>query len=81
MNVIQENSTHKAIQDIGCISVYLKGCSKENFDQEFIDKFPEIFRDEFICTVEHEDDLLPLFERFEENNRINLNEAQKEFQN
>jgi hypothetical protein len=79
MKVLKENNTHKAVEDIGVISIYSKGCSKENFDQEFIDKFPHMFEDDFLFSVDYEEDLFAIFEQFEENSRILLNEASAEF--
>ncbi|MDA3780358.1 MAG: hypothetical protein PF487_09115 [Bacteroidales bacterium] len=77
MKVLKENNTHKAVEDIGVISIYSKGLN--NDDLEFIDKFPHMFEDEFLFNVDYEEDLFAIFEQFEENSRVLFNEANAEF--
>ncbi len=64
--VVKEISTHKAVKENGAINIYTKGLDFEGLHTD----------DELIYTIplEDEDDLFAIFERLEENNRINRNE-------
>lgn len=69
---VRENSTHEAIKKNGKISIFIKGMTFEDgttFDPEFLYSIPE----------ENEDDLTAIFDRFDEDNRCNLAEANGEF--
>lgn len=81
--IIQEIGTHKAVFENGKIKIYLKGIDKNaktpdgsSFEPEFIERFPDLFKDRCIGTLplENEDDLFAIFENFEETNRFNVNE-------
>ena len=63
---LKENSTHKAVAENGRISIYIKGIQIDDLN----------FPDEFLYSIpsENEDDLFEIFERFDENNRINMAE-------
>jgi hypothetical protein len=78
MTIIADISTHKAVKVDGKINVYLKGFSMgvHELSEETIE-----FEDELLYTLplENEDDILPMFEGFKENNRINLAEANGDF--
>lgn len=65
--IVKQISTHKAIKENGQISIYIKGLI---IDGE------EIFKDELLYNIplKNKDDLFAIFERFQEDNRINLNE-------
>lgn len=64
---IQEINTHKAIKENGMINIYVKGFS--------IDELT--FEDELLYSIplEDKDDLFAIFERLQEDNRINLAEV------
>ena len=63
---LAEISTHKAVKENGVINIYVKGLDFEDlhWDDELI----------YSIQLEEEDDLFAIFERYEENNRINRNE-------
>lgn len=83
--ILQEISTHKAVKENGKISIYQKGmdtdavCPKGEklFDAEIVKKHFQWFADEKIYTItlDQEDDVFAIMERYEENNRYNLSEA------
>lgn len=75
--ILKENSTHKAVRENGKINLYLKGIAFDPsiFTKEDKAKYPHWFKDEFIDVVDHEEDLLAIFGRLDENNRINMNES------
>lgn len=87
MSILKQNDTHKAIKENGQIKLYRKGMEKDAiapngevaFDDEFINMFPDMFKDEFLRCVAHEDDLFSVFEDIEETSRILLAEANGEF--
>lgn len=62
--IVQENNTHKAVKNGNKFDIYIKGIELDNLKID----------DEFIYSIEHKDDLLPLFELLDEQNRINVNE-------
>lgn len=64
--IIKENSTHKAVRENGRINIYTKGFYIEDLH----------YSDELIYSVpeEDEDDLFAIFERFDEDNRVNVSE-------
>lgn len=65
-SIIKENSTHKAVRENGRISIYTNGFDIEelHYDDEFLYSIPE----------EDEDDLFAIFERYDEDNRVNVAE-------
>ena len=72
MKVLQQNSTHKAVQIDGVIKIYLKGCEfGKPSDSDYL-----IFKDEYLYSIslENKDDLFSIFERYDEDNRINCAE-------
>ena len=73
MEIIKQNATHKAVREHGHISIYLKGFTIEDFSCE----------DEFLYFIqeEQEDDLLAIFERYDEDNRINIAEFKSAMNN
>ena len=79
--ILKENSTHKAVKENGKIRIYLKGLSIEkgyvypNGDVEEDDFF---LAGEYLYSLplEDEDDLLSIFDRYDEDNRINVAELQ-----
>jgi len=66
--LITQNATHKAVLEHGQISIYLKGFDFEGITQP----------DEFLYAIaeDMEDDLFAIFERYDEDNRINVAEFQ-----
>jgi hypothetical protein len=78
MTIIADISTHKAVKENGKISVYLKGFSMDIHETSDV---TIDFEDELLYTLplENEDDILPMFEGFKENNRINFAEANGDF--
>jgi len=64
--IIKQNATHKAVRENGQISIYLKG-----FDYEGITE-PETFL--YAIAEDMEDDVFAIFERYDEDNRINVAE-------
>jgi len=72
--ILKENSTHKAVLEPGGkIKIYIKGFEIDDmkYDDEYLYSIP----------VEDEDDLFAIFERYDEDNRINVAEANVEFGN
>ena len=69
-SILQENSTHKAIKDGKEIKIYIKGFDCEDLHWE----------DELLYTLplSQKDDLLAIFDRFDEDNRCNLAELNDE---
>jgi len=63
---IQQNSTHKAVKENGVINIYIKGFEIEDLK----------YNDELIHTIpaSESDDLFAIFERLDEDNRINVAE-------
>ena len=68
--ILQENNTHKAILNGNKIDIIAKG---------FIDGDFEL-KEEFLYSIpkENKDDLFEIFEIYDEDNRINLNENYSE---
>ncbi len=64
--IIQQNSTHKAVKQGNEIGLYIKGFDCDGFS----------FEDQFLYSIpaENEDDLFEIFERLDEQNRINVAE-------
>lgn len=76
--ILKEISTHKAVLvNASTINIYVKGfeCGKP-IDEDYLR-----FEDEFLYSIsaDNEDDLFAIFERYEEDNRINHREAKIEF--
>lgn len=69
--IIQQNATHKAVRENGRINIYLKG-----IDYEDIHMPDELL---YFILEDEEDDLFEIFERFDEQNRINMAEFQASF--
>lgn len=71
--IIKQNATHKAVRENSQISIYLKGIDFEDI------RCP----DEFLYAIaeDMEDDVFAIFERYDEDNRINESEFKTEFQN
>jgi len=74
--VLMEINTHKAIKDGDKIIIYRK---ELEFDSNY-DVIGEKLRFLYIIPIENEDDLLPIFEEFEETNRYLIDEANREMQ-
>lgn len=77
--ILQQNSTHKAVAQNGKIAIYTKGLiipvgyKYPNGDvetEEFVIK-PELL---YVISLDRKDDLLAIFERFDEDNRCNVAE-------
>ena len=64
MKTIKQNTTHKAVSYNGIIKLFIKGFEIGDVKCE----------DEFVQVVEYKDDLFAIFERLDEDNRINLAE-------
>ena len=64
MKTLKQNTTHKAVQENEVIKIYIKGFH--------IDEL--VFNDEYLFSIktENKDDLFAIFERLDEDNRINL---------
>lgn len=73
--ILQQNSTHKAVQENGVINIYLKGIPKDHPDMQGLPEF--CYHDEKLWTIgiEYKEDLFAIFERLDEDNRINVAEA------
>lgn len=71
--ILKENSTHKAVKENGRINIYLKG-----IDYEDIHMPAELL---YFIMEDEEDDLFAIFERYDENNRINMAEFMASIQN
>lgn len=71
MKLLKQNSTHQALLKNGVIEIWSKGLIFEDL----------VVEPEFLCTVKHEDDLLPLFERIDETNRILFHEFLEYYEN
>lgn len=69
--IIQQNATHKAVREHGRINIYLKG-----IDYEYIHMPDELL---YFILEDEEDDLFEIFERYDEQNRINMAEFQASF--
>ena len=69
--IITQNATHKAVREHGQISIYLKGFDIE--DTQYPDEFM------YSIAEDMEDDLLAIFERYDEDNRLNVVEFQREY--
>jgi hypothetical protein len=88
--IIKEISTHKAVKENGVINIYETGLDIDakdkdgnpEWDDDFIKTCPNCFKDVHIGTLrlEQEDDILAIFDGFEETNRINCAQASEEFQ-
>lgn len=70
LQIIQQNATHKAVREHGQISIYIKG-----FDFEGITG-----QEQFLYAIaeDMEDDVFAIFERYDEDNRINVAEFETE---
>jgi len=68
--IIKENSTHKAVKENNRIAIYIKGIDLEELH----------YPDEFLYSIplENEDDLFAIFERYDEDNRINMAQFEAE---
>lgn len=64
--IIKQNSTHKAVKENGRINIYIKGFEIEDlkYDDEFL----------YSISLDQEDDLFAIFERYDEDNRCNVAE-------
>lgn len=71
--ILKQISTHKAILNGNKIDIFITGFEIEDLKYE----------DEFLFSIpaNEEDDLLAIFDRFDEDNRINRAEANEEFKN
>lgn len=69
--LLQQNSTHVARRNGDLIDICIKALVFEDMS------FPEEHL--YSIPAKNEDDLLAIFERLDENNRINLAEANQEF--
>lgn len=70
---LKQNSTHKAIHQNGRIEIWTKGFIDEDFE----------LKEEYLYSIptSNKDDLFAIFERYDEDNRINVAEANEEFKN
>jgi hypothetical protein len=66
--ILKENATHKAVKENGQIGIWLKGFDFEDIHES----------DQFLYEISEsdEDDLFAIFERYDEDNRINMAEFQ-----
>lgn len=64
--ILKQNSTHKAVAEDGKINIYAKGfkCGRIHYNDELL----------YSLAADREDDLFAIFERLDEDNRINANE-------
>ena len=64
--IIAQNATHKAVREHGQISIYLNGFEFEGITEP----------DEFLYAISEdmEDDVFAIFERYDEDNRVNMAE-------
>jgi len=71
---LKEISTHKAVKQGNEIRIYENGLPRTEDLKGLPEKY---FEDTYLYSIpsENEDDLLAIFERYEENNRINVAEA------
>lgn len=71
MKILKQNSTHQAIQQNGRIEIWTKGVKEEDFE----------LKAEYLYSIptNNKDDLFAIFERYNEDNRINVAEANEEF--
>ncbi len=78
--ILKDISTHKAVQEGEVINVYQKGLPVEIAEEGDMENYPHWFKDKFLFSLpfEQEEDLLPIFENYEENNRINREEANRD---
>jgi hypothetical protein len=62
--IIAQNAMHKAVREHGQISIYLKGFDFQDIHTE----------DEFLYSIaeDMEDDVTAVFERYDEDNLINM---------
>ena len=69
--ILKQNSTHKAVSEDGKIKIYIKGFEIDDLK----------VKDEYLYSIplKNKDDLFDIFERFDEDNRINRAEANGEF--
>ena len=75
-STLKEISTHKAVEENGVIKIYLKGFSIKAKVVNGV-YYPEYScEDELLYTLptEEEENLLSIFERYEEDNRVNVAE-------
>ena len=90
--ILKQNNTHKAVVEIRngkkVIAIYTKGMTIDMFEgepnqAELPKEFPHWFKDEYQYSIllENRDDLFAIFERLDEDNRINLAEANEALQN
>ena len=65
-NILKQNATHKAVKVGDKIQIWLKGIEFEDL----------VIPDErlYSINVENEDDLFAIFERLDEDNRVNIAE-------
>jgi hypothetical protein len=70
--ILQQNNTHKAVRNGNQIDIIIKGFTipAGEFGQEYSSP------DEYLYSIpaENEDDLFAIFERLDEDNRINVAE-------
>lgn len=68
--MIIQNSTHKAVKADNEIKIYIKGFEFDGL----------VIEDELLYSIsaENEDDLFEIFERLDENNRVNVAELYSE---
>lgn len=83
MKVVKQNSTHKAIQNDrkNRIEIWSKGLSLPETTPgagDALEIKPEYL---YSIPIENKDDLFSIFENLDEQNRINIAEANEEFKN
>jgi len=71
--ILKENATHKAVKENNQISIYCKGFDIDDIHED------DVFM--YAIPVEEEDDLFAIFERYDEDNRINMAEFKAFMQN
>ena len=71
--ILKENATHKAVKENNEINIYCKGFDIDDMH------YPEEFM--YSIALDMEDDILAIFERYDEDNRINMAEFQAELKN
>ncbi len=82
--VLKQISTHKAVKENGKISIYANGINIPvgyKYPNGEIETEGFLIEPEFLYSIpaENEDDLFSIFERYEEDNRINVAEANAQF--
>ena len=75
--ILKEISTHKAVLEGDKINIYETGMPKSEATGNDLEEYPHWFKDRLVRSIpkENEDDLFAIFENYEEENRINLAEA------